>query len=272
MLGDDKPISFLGGSFLKNQTMKNRNGSHPSLVTSRHSAIPQPPQREVVQVPGPSADKNRVNDEEAAEALRLLRLAGQGDSLAFNELVIRHHALAVRYARTVLRTHEDAEDAAQDAWIALWRRCPELMKEDRPDACAIGLIASFARLSARDIVGRRNRLKRGHGMNPEHRDSEVRRELHNLHQYRRHGVNFEMVERTPEADPMAKMGMVHRLMFHVPPAALSALDAYFFKGKGLGAVAQDCRTSIEGVKRAMHDGIEVIRHLAAKEPEMQEAL
>ena len=55
-----------------------------------------------------------VTDEE------LVLLARQGDTSAFDELVIRHQAAVYRAALAALRVPEDAEDAAQEAFVKAW--------------------------------------------------------------------------------------------------------------------------------------------------------
>jgi RNA polymerase sigma-70 factor (ECF subfamily) len=50
--------------------------------------------------------------------LELIERAKSGDSSAFGELVDRHHRAALRAARAALGSEQDADDAAQDAWIA----------------------------------------------------------------------------------------------------------------------------------------------------------
>ena len=52
----------------------------------------------------------------------LVARARQGDSAAFGELVDRHRTAVYRAARAALRSHADAEDAAQDAFLAAYRR------------------------------------------------------------------------------------------------------------------------------------------------------
>ena len=49
----------------------------------------------------------------------LVDRARTGDSSAFGELMDRHRLGVYRAALAVLRSHADAEDAAQDAFIAL---------------------------------------------------------------------------------------------------------------------------------------------------------
>jgi RNA polymerase sigma-70 factor (ECF subfamily) len=55
-----------------------------------------------------------VTDEE------LVLLARQGDTGAFDELVIRHQAAVYRAALAALRVPEDAEDVAQEAFARAW--------------------------------------------------------------------------------------------------------------------------------------------------------
>ena len=51
----------------------------------------------------------------------LLEAVTAGDKGAFRELFDRHHAAALRLARRILGHREDAEDATQDAFVAVHR-------------------------------------------------------------------------------------------------------------------------------------------------------
>jgi RNA polymerase sigma-70 factor (ECF subfamily) len=51
----------------------------------------------------------------------LAQRAARGDSDAYGELVDRHAAAARRLARTVLQNADDADDAAQEAFLLAWR-------------------------------------------------------------------------------------------------------------------------------------------------------
>src|SRR5262245_47501228 len=46
----------------------------------------------------------------------------QGDCAAFGELIDRHRSAVYRAALAALGSHADAEDAAQDAFLAAYRR------------------------------------------------------------------------------------------------------------------------------------------------------
>jgi RNA polymerase sigma-70 factor (ECF subfamily) len=52
----------------------------------------------------------------------LVARARQGDSAAFGELIDRHRTAVYRAARAALGGHAEAEDAAQDAFLAAYRR------------------------------------------------------------------------------------------------------------------------------------------------------
>ena len=63
-------------------------------------------------------------DRESAEVRLLLDRARAGDQVAFGRLIDMHQRTVYRTALAALGTHEDAEDAAQDAFIQAWRHLP----------------------------------------------------------------------------------------------------------------------------------------------------
>jgi RNA polymerase sigma-70 factor (ECF subfamily) len=50
----------------------------------------------------------------------LVQRARQGDTAAFDQLVVRHQAAVFRAALAALRVREDAEEATQDAFVRAW--------------------------------------------------------------------------------------------------------------------------------------------------------
>lgn len=64
-----------------------------------------------------------VTDEE------LVLLARQGDTGAFDELVIRHQAAVYRAALAALRVPEVAEDVAQEAFASAWSTLERFRRE-----------------------------------------------------------------------------------------------------------------------------------------------
>jgi RNA polymerase sigma-70 factor (ECF subfamily) len=52
----------------------------------------------------------------------LVELARQGDTGAFGELVERHESAVLRTALVVCRSREEAEEVAQEAFVAAWQK------------------------------------------------------------------------------------------------------------------------------------------------------
>lgn len=107
----------------------------PARLT--RSAVTRPSEREAGWVP---ASAHATSD------ARLITRAQQGDTAAFEVLLLRHRSLALRLAARVLgrsASPADAEDAVQDAFLSAWRRLPEFRGE-----------ASFSRWMCRIVTNR----------------------------------------------------------------------------------------------------------------------
>ncbi|WP_445149578.1 sigma-70 family RNA polymerase sigma factor [Baekduia sp. Peel2402] len=65
------------------------------------------------------------------DAEELWRRFGAGDGSAFTQLYSDHHRDVVRYCRSLLRDEQDAQDAAQGTWTAIWTR-PDAARRDVP--------------------------------------------------------------------------------------------------------------------------------------------
>jgi RNA polymerase sigma-70 factor, ECF subfamily len=63
-----------------------------------------------------------MGSNEAASDLDLVRRIKAGDDRAFEEMVSRYHARVYSLSYGVLRSAEDAEEAAQDAFLTLYRK------------------------------------------------------------------------------------------------------------------------------------------------------
>src|SRR5579862_2325820 len=66
-----------------------------------------------------------------AETVSLVRRAQSGDGAAFNRIVCRYQDMAVGYARALLGRFDLAEDAAQEAFLEVYRHLPELQEPDK---------------------------------------------------------------------------------------------------------------------------------------------
>ncbi len=69
-----------------------------------------------------SQDVSPAEGRDAPHVLALLDAARQGDHGAFGDLVALHERLIVRTTLAVLRDREDAEDAAQEAFVVAWQK------------------------------------------------------------------------------------------------------------------------------------------------------
>ena len=65
------------------------------------------------------------------DAEELWRRFGAGDGSAFTQIYSDHHHDVVRYCRSLLRDDEDAQDAAQGTWAAIWDK-PDAARRDIP--------------------------------------------------------------------------------------------------------------------------------------------
>src|SRR5207248_3664213 len=64
---------------------------------------------------------NGEKSEEDADDLRLMRLIGQGDTGAFEELIDKHQALVAGTIGRMLGSNSDVEDIAQQVFIRVWK-------------------------------------------------------------------------------------------------------------------------------------------------------
>jgi len=64
---------------------------------------------------------NPGRSEEDADDVRLMRLVGQGDTGAFEELVDKHQALVAGTVARMLGSNSDVEDIAQQVFIRVWK-------------------------------------------------------------------------------------------------------------------------------------------------------
>ena len=83
--------------------------------------------------------------QDAATAQATVRLAGQGDEVAFARLVTEHHASMARIAYVICGDAEITRDAVQAAWSIAWRRLHTLRDPDQVRAWLVAVAANEAR-------------------------------------------------------------------------------------------------------------------------------
>ena len=112
----------------------------------------------------------------------LVARARTGDSDAFGTLVDRHRAAAYRAALAILRSHADAEDAAQDAFVSAFRH----LHRFRGDSAFRTWLLTIA---WREAINRRRSLGRILRRLVDRRDADEAEELI---------LSMPSTERTPE--------------------------------------------------------------------------
>ena len=88
-----------------------------------------------------------IGDAPAADST--VRLAANGDEVAFARLVERHHASMAKVAYAVCGDAEAARDATQGAWAIAWRRIPSLRDHTQVRAWLVAIAANEARQGLR---------------------------------------------------------------------------------------------------------------------------
>ena len=68
-----------------------------------------------------SGPGNQGRSEEDAQDVQLMRLVGQGDTSAFEQLIARHQTLVAGTVARMLGSNSDVEDIAQQVFIRVWK-------------------------------------------------------------------------------------------------------------------------------------------------------
>jgi DNA-directed RNA polymerase specialized sigma24 family protein len=201
------------------------------------------------------------NTKEVADALLLLRLAGEGHNAAFDALSLKFGNWLIAAAFRVLKKHEDAQDAAQEAWILLWNETRKRRGEWPDDTSVPVILTVMGRQAGIRTLERRYARKRG-GRDPGFFTYDLLAELHGTYRWKRGGRAHDMTERVTAEDPMKKFGMVRRLAMQLPAQHLAALDSLYFKGESMAVLAERLRMSVEHANRIVCHGVQILRHLA----------
>ena len=81
--------------------------------------LPEPP----VSTMSPDKDYARLDDE------ALVRAAQRGNTVAFEELVVRHRDKIYARAFSMVRNEDQAQDLSQEAWVKGWQRLKQFQGE-----------------------------------------------------------------------------------------------------------------------------------------------
>ena len=87
--------------------------------------------------------------QDASAVATTVRLAADGDEVAFARLVAEHHAAMARVAYVVTGDAEMTRDAVQSAWSIAWSRLHSLRDPDQVRAWLVAIAANEARHAVR---------------------------------------------------------------------------------------------------------------------------
>ena len=166
---------------------------------------------------------------EAAADQELVRRGQQGDLRAFDELMRRHALRAYHVALAVLHDHHDAQDTAQDAFLAAWR----------------------------GLAGFRRDCEFGTWLHPI-----VTRLALNKASRRRYPVSLDQVSRTAgtragpaeAAEGAAAARSLRAAVQTLPAAQRSAITLHYLDGLSYARVAALTRTTIPAVRSHLFRG------------------
>ncbi len=161
---------------------------------------------------------------------QVISAAQHGDSRAIAMLLSGSHVHVRRFARTLCSTPEDAEDAAQEALIVLYRRIGTLR--------ASAALASWVFQIVRNECIRRSRIT-------------LRRPTASM-----------MVEPSAEDAALARMEVerIVQCISALPPEQRAVLVLRDIQGLSGAATAQSLGLSKAAMKSRLHRGREALRH------------
>jgi RNA polymerase sigma-70 factor (ECF subfamily) len=147
------------------------------------------------------------------ETVEQVERAKLGDESAFEWLVERHRDRAFGLALRILRSHSDAEDAAQEAFVRAWQALPRFRGESSFSTWLYRIVArqSFDRLQA---------LKR-------------RRERETVIEAAEHTAGEIGAE-----DAASRARQVERLIEKLSPAQRAVVTLFYFQDRSVEQVAE----------------------------------
>jgi RNA polymerase sigma-70 factor (ECF subfamily) len=147
-----------------------------------------------------------------AEERRLIARAQSGDTAAYRTLVESHQARAYTLALRILRSSEDAEEVAQDAFVRVWTALPGFRGESSFGTWLYRIVARRAFDRAQVLRNRRAREQRDEQL-PEHAAPEA------------------------EVSDTFEAARLQSLIARLSPAQRSVVTMFYYEGRSVEQVA-----------------------------------
>lgn len=182
---------------------------------------------------------NAPNDFTGPDAgnLTILQRVAKGDKSAFDECIKSYNGLVWKIARKYANTNQDAEDAVQEAFLAIWKNAHRFDPAISPEWSFVGLIAQRNSISNY----RKSRL----------RNSDV--SLTNFDQEKHFAHPYEKINMRLEIKPLMKA------MSRLSSSEIRLINLSIFAGNSHTEISEKIGMPLGTVKSHIRRGLDKIR-------------
>lgn len=173
--------------------------------------------------------------------------ASKGDHGAFNELVSRHQAGVVQFVRSRLNPRIDAEDVAQEIFVAAWRQLPRFHQRARFRTWLFGIARNWCAEAVRR-----------HG-----RNTEPLGELDERQEAALAPAWGERPSRPGEA--LVERESIRSWLARLPDVEREVVELYYFGDLNLREIGELTQTNLSTVKTRFYQAHRKLRSTAEAE-------
>ncbi len=166
-----------------------------------------------------------------------IRLARNGDQDAFRLLVDRYADMAFETALRIVRSHEEAEEAAQEAFVKAWKALPRFREEARFSTWLYRIVTRSALDRARTMKTRGEREMR---LEPTHLES--------------------LPSAEDEGKRLTDLMVLERILEELSPESRAVVTLYYLRDLPVNEVAEILEMPKGTVKTHLHRSRATLRN------------
>ncbi|MHB0948849.1 MAG: RNA polymerase sigma factor [Gemmatimonadaceae bacterium] len=167
--------------------------------------------------------------------LDLIRRAQRGDADAFGLLVRQWYPRSLRFARSMLRVEQDAEEAVQDAWLRVWKALPRYEEREQFDKWFFRILANRCRTRGVRVA------RDGRAMAFDH-------------------PGLEAAPTAPAAEAEGWREEIHHALAELPAAQKEAFLLYHIEGYSYDEIAGVTGAGVSALKMRVKRACDHLRH------------